>query len=72
MTSWNGKMTAAQSKIYAEHLVIPAMLPMMGVDGRIEAIESRDEQIAKTLDIVGGIDYWIRTSDNRLITVASR
>lgn len=72
MTSWRGQMTAAQSKLYAEHVLLPAMLPRMGIDGRIEAIEHRDEQIAKTLDIVGGVDYWVRTSDNRLVPLAVR
>jgi hypothetical protein len=72
MTAWRGQMSAAQSRLYAEHVVIPAILPKMGIDGRIEAVELHNDQIAKTLDIVGGIDYWIRTGDNRLITIASR
>ena len=72
MTAWRGQMTAAQSRLYAEQVVIPSILPKIGIDGRIEAVELHNDQIAKTLDIVGGIDYWIRTSDNRLITIASR
>jgi hypothetical protein len=69
---WGGAMTAAQSREYAETLTIPAMLPLMGLNGRIEAVETRNEQIARTLDIVGGIDFWIRTSDGRLVAIASR
>lgn len=67
-----GAMSAKQSRVFAEELVIPAMLPLIGLDGVIEAVETRDEQIARTLDIVGGIDFWIRTSDGRLLTIASR
>lgn len=67
-----GSMLARQSKAFAETLVLPTILPEIGLHGRIEAVETLNEEIAKTLDIVGGVDFWIRTDDGRLIPIASR
>jgi hypothetical protein len=72
MRSWNGQMTAKQSRIYAESLVLPAMLPVMNITGQIKTIEGGSERLAIALDILGGIDFWIRTPDGRLVSIASR
>lgn len=65
-------MSATQSRVFAERLVLPAMFREIGVGGCIEAVEQHHDQIARTLDILGGIDFWVRTDDRRLITIASR
>jgi hypothetical protein len=65
-------MTAEQSRVFAEHLVIPAVLPAIAVTGELERVEFRNENLAAALDLLGGVDYWVRTPDKRLVTIASR
>jgi hypothetical protein len=66
------QMTRRQAHIFAAEIVIPALLRLVGVEGRLESIEDKDNQLAEALDVVGGVDFLVHTPDKRLRAIASR
>jgi len=66
-------MTAGEAHRYAKTLVLPALLDLVGISGQLREIENRENNpIAKALDMVGGVDFWVETADRRLVPIASR
>jgi hypothetical protein len=69
-------MTAAESRRYAEHVVLPPLLAAAGIAGRLRAIERVDDphtaRILRELDTIAGVDFWVETPRGTRIGIASR
>jgi hypothetical protein len=67
------QMTKEEAHEFASEIVVPALLELAGIEGRLESIEDlKGNRIAEALDMVGGVDFWVHTPDKRLLAVASR
>jgi hypothetical protein len=64
----------AWSREMATTTVLPALLPLIDVRGRLVPIEGADRRADPRLlmlDVLGGVDFWVQTPTG-LITIASR
>lgn len=65
---------AERSRDAAQRIVLPPLLQLIGVEGRLIALEgaerSKDPRV-EMFDVVGGVDFIVRTP-TRIITIASR
>jgi hypothetical protein len=72
------QMTADESRRFAETVVLPPLLELAGLRGRLVMIEQRFgdrgvDRIVRALDVVGGVDFWLEMPGTGVpIAIASR